>query len=70
MDLKDILATNVRLMRQARDITQEELASRTGISSRYVGSIERGRVSASVSVLGKLATAFGTSPCDLITPRK
>ncbi len=66
MELKDVLATNVRLQRQKRGITQEELADRTGLSSRYIGSIERARVSASVSILGRLADAFGIDPCELI----
>ena len=70
MDLKEILATNVRLMRQDRQMTQEDLADLTGISSRYVGSIERGRVSASVTILGKLAEALGVSACSLITQPK
>jgi transcriptional regulator with XRE-family HTH domain len=69
MELKDVLATNVRLLRQKIGITQEELAERTGVSSRYVGSIERARVSASVTVLGKLAKAFDVDPCKLITHR-
>lgn len=47
-------------------LTQEELAERTGLSSRYVGSIERARVSASVTVLGKLAGALGVDPSELI----
>jgi transcriptional regulator with XRE-family HTH domain len=50
-------------------MTQEELAGRTGLSSRYVGSIERARVSASVSVLGRLADALRVDPCDLIRSR-
>jgi transcriptional regulator with XRE-family HTH domain len=70
MDLKDVLATNVRLMRQDREMTQEDLAEQTGISARYVGSIERARVSASVTILGKLATALDVSPCALIEPRR
>jgi transcriptional regulator with XRE-family HTH domain len=70
MELKEILATNVRLLRQEREITQEDLADRTGISSRYVGSIERGRVSASVTILGRLADALGVPACDLITQRE
>jgi transcriptional regulator with XRE-family HTH domain len=69
MDLKDVLAINVRLARQDRDMTQEELAERTGISARYVGSIERARVSASVTILGKLAIALEVSPSDLIVRR-
>lgn len=69
MELKDILATNLRLLRQEREITQEELADRTGLSSRYVGSIERARVSVSITVLGKLARAVDTDPCELIRGR-
>jgi len=70
MDLKETLATNVRLIRQERQMTQEDLADLTGISSRYVGSIERGRVSASVTILGKLAEALEVSACSLITQSK
>ena len=51
-----------------REMTQEELADRAGLSSRYLGSIERGAVSASVTVLGRLAQALRVSPCDLIAP--
>lgn len=66
MELKDVLAMNLRLLRQERDITQEELADRTGLSMRYVGSIERARVSASITVLERLAIAMEVDPCDLI----
>ena len=69
MDLKDVLATNIRIVRHERGITQEELAERTGISARYVGSIERARVSASVTILGKLAQALDVEPRTLISPR-
>lgn len=68
MDLKDILATNLRLLRQEKGITQEDLADRTGLSSRYVGSIERARVSASITIVGKLAAALEIDPCALISP--
>ena len=68
MELKDVLATNVRLLRQKSGMTQEELAERTGVSARYVGSIERARVAASISVLGQLAKALDVNPCVLITP--
>ena len=70
MELKDLLATNLRLLRQDSGMTQEDLADRTGLSSRYVGSIERARVSASVTVLGKLASALGVEPYKLIMPRE
>ena len=50
MDLKEAMATNVRLARHERKLTQEELADRAGLSARYLGSIERASVSASVTV--------------------
>lgn len=69
MELKDVLATNLRLLRQGRGLTQEDLADRTGLSSRYLGSIERARVSASITVVGKLAKALDVDPCELIKSR-
>ncbi len=66
MDLKRAMAINVRRERHARKLSQEELADRAGLSARYLGSIERAKVSASVTVLGRLARAFRVDPCDLI----
>ncbi len=66
MDLKEVMAINMRRLRYDKKLTQEELAARSGLSMRYVGSIERGAVSASVSILGKVAEALGVDPCDLI----
>ncbi|WP_119390741.1 helix-turn-helix domain-containing protein [Taklimakanibacter lacteus] len=70
MDLKEVMAINMRRLRYDKKLTQEELAARSGLSMRYVGSIERGAVSASVSVLGKVAEALGVDPCDLIRVQK
>jgi transcriptional regulator with XRE-family HTH domain len=66
MDLKKTMATNVRRTRHARKMTQEELADRAGLSARYLGSIERASVSASVTVLGRLAQALDVDACELI----
>jgi len=59
MDLKEIMAVNLRRKRHDLQMTQEELAERAGLSARYVGAIERGDVSASVTVLGQIAEALG-----------
>ena len=42
---------------------------RAGRSTRYVGAIERGDVSASVTVLGQIAEALGVEPRDLLRRR-
>jgi transcriptional regulator with XRE-family HTH domain len=70
MDLKQVMAANVRRVRNARKLTQDGLAERAGLSARYVSSVERGVVSASVTVLGQLADALKVDPCELIrSPR-
>jgi transcriptional regulator with XRE-family HTH domain len=66
MDLKEVMAVNLRRLRHGRQLTQEELADRAGLSARYVGGIERAEVSASVTVLGRLAQALDVDPCELI----
>jgi transcriptional regulator with XRE-family HTH domain len=71
MDLKEAMAVNVRRARREQKLSQEELAGRAGLSSRYLGSIERAAVSASVTVLGQIARALGVDACDLIRiPRR
>jgi transcriptional regulator with XRE-family HTH domain len=67
MDLKRAMAINVRRARHARNWSQEELADRARLSARYLGSIERAAVSASVTVLGRLAQAMRVDPCELIS---
>ena len=70
MDLRDVLSTNLRRIRNDTGRTQEEMAHVLGISLRYLGSIERGNVSPSISLLGKFADALSVSPCELITPTR
>lgn len=66
MDLKEIMARNLCRLRHDKKLTQEELADRAGLSMRYVGAIERGDVSASVTVLGQIAEALEIEPGELL----
>lgn len=66
MDLKEVMARNLRRARHDKKLTQEELAARAGLSMRYVGAIERGDVSASVTVLGQIADALEIEPGELL----
>lgn len=68
MDLKEVMAINLRRIRHDRQMTQEELAHRSGLSARYIGAIERADKSASVSVLGKIAAGLGVKPAELLVP--
>ncbi len=66
-NLKQIVGTNVRLTRERRGLTQEDLASAAEIDVSYLSRIERGKANPSVELLGKLAKALGTTPAALLT---
>ena len=55
MKLREIVAKNLRQLRSAKGISQEELADRAGINRNYVGLLEREQNAATVDMLEKLA---------------
>nr|ABW33638.1 rcorf81 [Rhizobium rhizogenes] len=61
------MAINMRRIRHGKQLTQEEVAHRTGLSVRHVGAIERAEMSATVTVLGQIAEALGVEPAVLVT---
>jgi transcriptional regulator with XRE-family HTH domain len=65
-DLRDTVAANLLRLRRANAWTQEELAERVGLSARYVGQVERGQASMSVTVLGRFADALDAEPAELV----
>jgi transcriptional regulator with XRE-family HTH domain len=66
MDLKDVVALNVRRLRHEHGLTQEALADRVELSARYISKIETGAASPTVSVVGRLAGVFKVDPCELL----
>ena len=64
--MPEILAWNVRRLRHAKGITQEELAHRAGMDRSYLGNIERAEHKATVVMVGRLATALSVLPGDLL----
>ncbi len=52
------LRNNIRRLRFDRNMTQEELALRTGVSRQTIMSIERGQTNPSVLLAYKIAAAF------------
>lgn len=66
--LTQTLATNVRMLRHAKNISQEKLAELAGLHRTYVGSVERGERNVTLSSLEVLASALGVSVTDLLTP--
>ena len=65
MKLGEVVARNVRRLREQRGLSQDELGERAGITRNYVGMIERRESSPSIDVIEKLAKALGVSPTGL-----
>ncbi len=61
------LKNNIRRLRFERNMTQEELALRTGVSRQTVMSIERGRTNPSVLLAYKIAAALTADVTEVFT---
>jgi transcriptional regulator with XRE-family HTH domain len=71
MKLREVVAKNLRKLRQAKGLSQEELADRAGINRNYVGMLEREENAATVDMLEKLAEVLEIDPIELLTePRR
>lgn len=66
MKLREVLATNLKRLRLAAGLSQEELANRADIDRTYVSSLERGRYSASIDMLESLSVALDIEPSELL----
>jgi len=64
MRLRETVATNLRRLRQAKNLSQEELADRAGINRNYVGMLEREQHAATIDILEKLAIVLEADPVE------
>ncbi len=67
-DPKELFAFNLRRLRVAVGLSQEELASRAGLHRTYISSIERGQRNISLENIFIIATALGAQPAELLEP--
>lgn len=70
MSLRDVFARNLRRLRHARGVSQEELAADAEISREYLGALERSAYSASIDVIESLARALRVEPSQLLERSK
>lgn len=65
MNIKKSLGRRMRELRLKRNMTQEKLAEKTGLSVTFVGLIERGENIPSVKTCNRIAKALGVSLDEL-----
>ena len=66
MELRRIVAQNLRRLRQDRGLTQEELAGQAGLNRNYVGMVERAENSPTVDTLEDLAKVLKVEPEEFL----
>jgi transcriptional regulator with XRE-family HTH domain len=66
MELRGRVGARVRQLRQARRLTQEELAERAGLSYKFIGEVERGRGNPTLTTLAAISDALGVQLTDLL----
>ncbi len=61
-----MLALNLRKARQAKGLSQEELAHRAGIDRTYISALERSVYAAGIDVVDRLARVLNLEAADLL----
>ena len=67
LDLRKILADKVKAYRNAKGLSQEELADECGLHRTYIGSVERCERNVTLGTLELLAQALKTTVPELLT---
>ena len=70
MDMRKLVGSNVKKIRLAKGLTQEEFAERSGFAQQYISGLERGKRNPSIVSVFELAQALGVSHLDLLRPEK
>jgi transcriptional regulator with XRE-family HTH domain len=60
------MGTRIRKLREARDLSQGELAKQARITREYVNKLEAGRYDPTVGVLQRLAKALRVKVTELL----
>jgi transcriptional regulator with XRE-family HTH domain len=66
MDLREIFAANLRRLRNARGLSQDDLAYDAGMSRSYLSQLEKGEFYVSIKIIGKLADTLKAEPEEFL----
>ena len=69
MEIREVFARNLKALRLAKGLSQEELAHLADIDRTYISSLERCVYNASIDVVQRLASVLGVEASDLLLRR-
>lgn len=64
MDLRQLFATNLRRLRHARKLSQEQLAHDAGVDRAYMSRVERAATYVGLEIIGKLSDVLEVDPVE------
>ena len=67
MEIKKFIGLRIKELRRSRNMTQEILSEKVGISSKYLSSIERGKENPTLDTIIKLSIALDVDLSDMFT---
>lgn len=65
-DIQKKFGDKLRELRKQKELSQEELAFKSGLHRTYISDIERGSRNVSLRNIEKIAKAIGVSPKSLL----
>lgn len=69
MDLRETFALNLRRLRHAKGMSQDDLAYEAEVSRSYLSQLEKGVFYVSLKIIGRLADALGAEPTEFLKSR-
>ena len=66
MDLREVFAFNLRRLRHAKDMSQDDLAYEAEVSRSYLSQLEKGSFYASLRIIERFAKALGAEPIEFL----
>ncbi|NTJ11766.1 helix-turn-helix domain-containing protein [Rhizobium lusitanum] len=69
MDIREIFALNLRTLRNAKGLSQEELAHQANVHRTYVSSLERCVYSPTIDMVDGIAQILGVAAFELLIPK-
>lgn len=68
MKLLEVVATNIRYFRQKAGLTQEALGYKSKLHPNYIGRVERGEDTISITNLERISKVLKVEPFKLLVP--
>ncbi len=68
MDIRRLVGRNVRRLRLAKGLTQEQFSVASGFTQQYISGLERGARNPTVLSLHQLSSALDVPPVTLMLP--